>query len=179
MRWIIVVVAVALSGCAGYSIQEKGRGVGYDVYRPEPYLQGAAQLDTAGKVAAYNFTLIWLPNYSKRYRVHSWAGLGTANFTFQYSEGWKLTNVTDASSNTNILTEIVGLVKHLIPANPVGIGAKASDVNTFTDLPTSPLLYKIDIDECTGRVCLHQVMVGEATCSSTTPMSSTPAKPVP
>jgi hypothetical protein len=158
--WVLCAVLLATTSCAGYSVQQDGMGPGYDVYRPEPYLQGTPTvLDAAGgKVVAYTFKVVWLPNYTKRYRVRSWAGLGAADFTFTFVDGWQLTSVTDKSDNTAVLTALTDLVKHVLPAGTVGKMAEPAN-GTSADL--DPVLYKIEFDECTGEpTCLRRISLG-------------------
>jgi hypothetical protein len=148
-------VVVLLSGCAGYRVQAGGTGPGYDVYTPEPYLKGEpATFENGGsKVASYKFEVVWLPNYSKRYRVHSWAGLGKADFSFTFTDGWRLTALADKSDNSNILSDVIGLVKDLLPA--VGITKQTAP----EALKLEPLLYRMDFD-AEGRVtCLVPVKI--------------------
>ncbi len=168
MRWelrvLVLMVGVTVCGCAGYSVQENGQGVGYDVYRPEPYLQGEGVTNPAGVVTGYKFTLVWLPNYSKRYRVHSWAGFGKADFTFKFDDGWRLTQIDDRASNEEVLKSLTDLAKHILPENPFNLTAKAPPTKGFAAENPVPLLYKIDIDDCTGDVCLREVKRGEPTC---------------
>jgi hypothetical protein len=152
-RALGLVALLAVGGCAGYSVQEGGTGTGYDVYRPEPYLHGKpVAIETAsGKTIAYQFDVVWLPNYSKRYRVRSWAGLGRANFTFTFTDGWKLTQMNDQSDNTNVLTAVTDLAKHLLPPNPFSLKAGVTDAPGPEPRPNlEPVLYKIEFDECTG-----------------------------
>jgi hypothetical protein len=56
-------------------------------------------------------TVIWLPNYSERYRVRSKAGfLSKAGADFTIRDGWMLTGVTDQSDNTALLTAAQGVL---------------------------------------------------------------------
>jgi hypothetical protein len=155
------------TSCAGYAVQEGGLGPGYDVYQPEPYLQGTPTvLDTGGeKVLAYTFKVVWLPNYAKRYRVRSWAGLGAADFTFTFVEGWQLTGITDRSDNSGVLTAITDLVKHVLPPDPFHVAdparSKAAPAAVL-ERQLEPVLYRIEFDECTGApTCLRRIAVAE------------------
>src|SRR5262245_50659156 len=88
-RWIVKRVlwvgvacwaSVLAAGCAGYTIQKDGQGVGYDVYAPTPYLLRKPHYN--GTVLnGFDFEVVMLPDRTQRYRVHSWAGLSKANFT--------------------------------------------------------------------------------------------------
>ncbi len=155
-----VVVGLA-GGCAGYKIEEGGTGCGYDVYAPEPYLQGTPKVvDTADgkKIPVYEFTLIWLPNYKKRYRVHSWAGLGKMEFTATFENGWKLTTYKETSDNTNIMTALTTLIAPLMPKS---LWDESKDNVGVTTVPSvvklEPLIYRIDFDEDGRPSCLTQL----------------------
>ena len=128
-RGLSILLCALLCGCAGYSIQKDGEGKGYDIYSPDPYLlRTALTAPNSGEITGFKFDVIWLPNAQKRYRVHSWAGLGKAEFEFNYANGWMLTKVVDKADNTKILESLVDLTKHLIPANPFAInGARIAD----------------------------------------------------
>jgi hypothetical protein len=106
---------VLLSGCASYTIQEGGEGKGYDVFQPEPYLL-LKRTDNG-----YSAEILWLPNYTKRYRISTCNFLAKADFQFTITDGWKLTSISDKSDNTAAvpkLLELLGpLVVGLAPAN--------------------------------------------------------------
>src|SRR5262245_45462755 len=109
--WAAFVGAALLAGCAGYSVQRDGQGPGYDVYTPEPYLLRKPLRDGNGKLSGFDFAVVWLPNYSKRYRVHAWSGLGKGDFKFTFDEGWQLTSIEADLDNTKILEQLVDLTK--------------------------------------------------------------------
>lgn len=158
-----------LAGCAGYSIQENGGGVGYDVFQPEPYLKGEPVAVDAGgeKILVYKFTIEWLPNYSKRYRVRSWSGLGKADFQFTFTDGWQLTGIHDQGDNTKVIEQLTDLAKHILPANPFGIvrGMNAPDGGVKTVLPPPrPVLYRIDFDADGRPACLKELQVMPLPC---------------
>lgn len=107
--------AFVISGCAGYSITPNGDGKGYDVYRPEPYL-----LTKPGE-KALSAEIIWLPNYSKRYRIDTWNFFGKADFEFGITDGWKLTKISDKSDNTAIASKLLDLVQHATKAETISL----------------------------------------------------------
>jgi hypothetical protein len=110
-RWSPVAalwLALVAGGCAGYTIRENGTGDGYDVYRPEPYL-----LVTPGAKGP-DATIVWLPNFDRRYRVDTWNVLGKADFTFAIEDGWRLERISDQSDNTRVPAELIELVKKSI-----------------------------------------------------------------
>ena len=169
MRRLVIFSALAalLAGCAGYTIQQvppelSGGPPGYDVYTPEPYLQGVPSVVDAGsskKALVMTYNVVWLPNYAKRYRVRSWSGLGKANFVFTFTDGWKLTALTDQGDNSNVLAAIVDLTKHLLPAGILASG-KVNENGTFVEgsMETAwadPVLFKIEFDDCGHVTCLR------------------------
>ena len=164
-RLVVLFVVVGLvGGCAGYKVEENGRGCGYDVYAPEPYLLATPGTVSATTTLTYTYSIVWLPNYGKRYRVHSWAGLGKANFTFIFKEGWKLEGITDVSDNSGIMTALAGLAAPLLPTDPW----KGRDVpmtpvaGLQPDL--QPILYRIDFDKGGRPSCLRRLARGETSC---------------
>lgn len=168
-HWIWV--AALLSGCAGYSVQKDGQGTGYDVYAPDPYLLRSPITNNAGEISGFKFEVVWLPNYQRRYRVHSWTGLGKADFTFNYDKGWMLTQTVDKSDNTKVLDSLVDLTKHLIPANPFAISTDGAGTRAVVKLAgepdgglkiasLAPVLYRIEFDEVAG-CCVGLKPVGQ------------------
>lgn len=94
-----------LYGCAGYRIMLNGKGDGYDVYKPEPYL-----LIKPGKETS-TAEIVWLPNYSKRYRIQTWNFLGKADFEFEIQDGWQLTKISDKSDNSAIASKLLDVAQ--------------------------------------------------------------------
>ena len=107
---LILIGFTILSGCAGYSIKLNGTGNGYDVYRPEPYLLVKPAAD---KIDA---EIIWLPNYSQRYRISTWNLLAKADFEFDIENGWKLTKIYDKSDNTTIPSKFLDVLQQTTKA---------------------------------------------------------------
>lgn len=136
---VLIILFFLLTGCAGYSITKNGTGVGYDVYKPEPYLLIPPQGDKSAEPK-----IIWLPNYSERYRITTWNFFSKADFSFNISDGWQLTSISDKSDNTALATTLGGVL------------AKAVKPETIS-LSGTPQLYKIVIDNNTGDVFLKLV----------------------
>jgi hypothetical protein len=182
--FVLLVIAFSASACAGYRIEKDGQGCGYDVYRPEPYVKMTPKsAGVTGKehLFYYDCEIIWLPNYSQRYRVSSWAGLGKADFQFTFTDGWKLTQVNDKSDNSNILTEIMGLVKHVLPADPFDIKSEQtkSSEKPGEFLNCQPIIYRIDFDAHGRPTCLSQLNVQLLSCDpcgKPTPLGVEPRK---
>lgn len=106
----ILAVSLWLSGCAGVSIQKDGDGPGYDVYRPEPYLMvSMGEKGLVGKI-------IWLPNYTEKYRVRPYNYLADADSTITITDGWKLTSIAEKSNNTELASSMVEVLKETLIA---------------------------------------------------------------
>ncbi|MDA1193911.1 MAG: hypothetical protein O2894_01885 [Planctomycetota bacterium] len=137
-----------LAGCAGYQVQRDGCGTGYDVYAPAPYL-----LRTQASAGVYDFKVVYLPDYSKRYRVHSWAGLGKSAVKFTFADGWQLTAIDANLDNTAVAESISSLVDIIGKFGALPEGASAATTSN-----ESPTLFQIVFNECTGQPCgLRQV----------------------
>ena len=118
---IAVIVSTALlPACAGYSITHNGNGDGYDVYRPEPYLL----INQAGSKATAE--IVWLPNFTERYRIDTWNFLGKADFQFEIEGGWKLTKITDKSDNTEIASNLLDIVEKSVKSGTVALTGEIS-----------------------------------------------------
>jgi hypothetical protein len=167
---VVLLVVGLVGGCAGYKIEENGTGCGYDVYAPEPYLLGTPTVvtTTTPPTLTYTFAIQWLPNYSKRYRVSSWAGLGKADFTFAFTDGWKLVSIEDKSDNTKIMESLTGLAKQLLPTDPWKSGdAGVAGKGALTEFTADPILYRIDFDADGRPACLKRVTCGSTSCEKT------------
>jgi len=105
---LILIGFTMLYGCAGYRIRLNGQGDGYDVYRPEPYLLIKPEKETN------TAEIIWLPNYSQRYRIKTWNFLGNADFIFGIQDGWQLTNISDKSDNTATASKLMDVVQKAV-----------------------------------------------------------------
>lgn len=97
VAWLLLL----LSGCAGYSITRDGKGDGYDVYKPEPYL-----LLVSGP-KGHSASIVWLPDYGTRYRVDTWNFMAKADYAFDIEDGWKLTGISDESDMTALPRTLV------------------------------------------------------------------------
>jgi hypothetical protein len=138
---LILIGLTILSGCAGYSITLNGDGPGYDVYKPEPYLLVKPAAD---KVDA---TIVWLPNYSQRYRIKTWNFLAKADFEFAITDGWSLTKISDKSDNTTIPSKLLDIL------GQAAKGAKA--------LTGQPQLFRLVYNEKGEFIGLKPVLVIE------------------
>ncbi len=161
--------AVVLAGCAGYTIQKDGTGAGYDVYGSHPYLVATQVTDERGKQTA-TFAVTYLPDYSRRYRVSSSAGLGKSEFTFEFENGWMLKKITDKADNTAVpaaITSLVGLAKTTLggpaPAAARRVEPEAPPFEEPEREPPAPILYRIEFDDCgkiAGLTRIHTADLG-------------------
>lgn len=178
--WCLTLVLAMGPGCAGYSIQKNGTGSGYDVYTPEPYLlrKPITSMSGGGEITGFNFEVVWLPNYSKRYRVRSWTGFGKSEFTFEFAEGWKLTKIVDKADNSEVLDKLVDLTKGVL-ANVTQSAPEPKPGKLDLAASSSiPVLYKIEFDDCTGQptglrqICANWCADSEAASRSANSISS-------
>ena len=145
-----LLVGTVLASCAGYTIQRDGCGAGYDVYGSAPYLLGTPSIvagDANNKqYQMWTFKVIYLPDYSRRYRIRSWAGLGKADFAFSFKDGWQLEKIEDRSDNTSVAESIKSLVsaaKDILGNVELGSGGQTPD-----NVVNKPILYRIEFDKC-------------------------------
>ena len=126
-----------LAGCAGYCINADGTGPGYDVYTPEPYILVLPGKSASGRDTS-QASLVWLPNYSKRYRIHTWNFLAKAEFKFDIENGWLLTGIEDRIDTTTLPAALLDTLEKTIPYMLGGVA--------------EPALYRIVFDEESGSV---------------------------
>jgi hypothetical protein len=115
-RLLMCVSCVMLVSCGpSWEAEAGGVGKGYDVYRPEPYLmvtrvsevQRAAQpgqATTQPVSQQYTAKIIWLPDYSTRYRIRSVQG----GASIWIKDGWELSSLSDQNSTTAVLSALAG-----------------------------------------------------------------------
>lgn len=146
-------------GCASYSIQpiaasalkDWGREngplpLGYIFYQPELYFSATITVDPAtGKQSAV-VTPLYLPNYQKPYRLTTHNFLGKSDFSFNFENGWKLTQIADKADNTAVANALAGQLKTILSA----AGAAALKSGEPRPPKTRTLLYRPIFDEKTG-----------------------------
>jgi hypothetical protein len=124
--------ALLAGGCAYYKIQPisassvqnwgKTNGVqeGYVFYQPELYFAATIAPDSTGASgttsAKQSVTVapIYLPNHERPYRVTTHNFLAKADFTFNFENGWKLTQISDKSDNTAVANTLAGELKTML-----------------------------------------------------------------
>lgn len=117
IRCLLIVAAAALSGCGpSWEADAGGVGTGYDVYRPEPYLmvvEAAAEQHRAPSTQAatqpvtrqITAKIVWLPDYSTRYRIRSLS----SGADIWIKDGWELSSLSDSGSGSATLAAVAGL----------------------------------------------------------------------
>lgn len=153
-------------GCAWYKIQpvsttevkrwndpSKSLPAGYIIYQPELYFSATITTETVknkdGKDETKQnvaVTPLYLPNYSKAYRVTTHNILAKADFGFDFENGWKLTKLSDKGDNSTLANTLAG---------ELGTILKAAGVATLVEGAPKPpktrvILYRPTYDETNG-----------------------------
>jgi hypothetical protein len=144
-----IAFAASLAGCAGYTVQAmkpdgsgKNGPSGYTVYEPKPYILRTPILDDKAVLKGYQFSVVYLPNYSKPYRVRSYNFLAKSDIQFTFKDGWMLTNVADKSDNTTITSDLIKAAQALLP----GV------LDRNLPGPQDPVLYEIEFSPVDGHI---------------------------
>jgi hypothetical protein len=130
----LLAAALFTGGCAYYKIQPiseasvqnwgKTNGVqdGYVFYQPELYFAATITTDSTGASGAAStkqsvtVAPIYLPNRERPYRVTTHNFLAKADFTFNFENGWKLTQISDKADNTTVANTLAGELKTMLSA---------------------------------------------------------------
>ena len=126
-------VALLAGGCAYYKIQPVpasslkdwgktgGPQEGYIFYQPELYFSATVLEDSApktGSSAPANKTVtvvpLYLPNYQRPFRVTTRNFLAKSDFTFNFENGWKLTQISDRADNTAVANTLAGQLQTIL-----------------------------------------------------------------
>jgi hypothetical protein len=132
-------VAWLTGGCAWYNIQPISANSlnnwgktnalpeGYIFYQPELYFSATIATDPAGPAGKPNITVtpLWLPNYQKPYRLTTHNFLAKADFTFNFENGWKLTQIADKGDNSTVANTLAGQLATILKA--AGFAATATN----------------------------------------------------
>jgi hypothetical protein len=126
-------------GCAWYTIQPisadslSGWGKtnalpdGYIFYQPELYFSATIVTESTASTTKQTVTVtpVWLPNYQKPYRVTTHNFLAKADFTFNFENGWKLTQIADKGDNSSVANSLAGQLAATLKA--AGFSATANN----------------------------------------------------
>jgi hypothetical protein len=77
-----------------------------------------------------------LPNHARPYRLTTHNFLAKADFTFNFENGWKLTQISDKSDNTAVANTLAGELKTMLSA----AGFKAQ-VEPGTNAPKQRVIF--------------------------------------
>jgi hypothetical protein len=138
---LFLVVAWFAGGCAYYKIQPvpaaplknwgktNGPREGYIFYQPELYFSATILTDSTNASAKQTVTVtpLYLPNYQKPFRVTTWNFLARSDFTFNFENGWKLTQISDKADNTTVANTLAGQLQTILSA--AGAAVKLTPTN--------------------------------------------------
>lgn len=145
MKNLVLLACLLLPACAGYSITRDGKGDGYDVFTPAPYLLAKPLVGKDGAPSTVDYEIVWLPDYSRRYRVDTWNFLATGHFKFTIADGWKLVSIDSESDNTALVQKLLDVVQGSLKPGTIALAAGG------------PQLFKIVFDEAGLPKGLYQL----------------------
>ena len=90
-------------------------------------------------------TPLYLPNYSKPYRVTTHNFFAKADFGFDFENGWKLTKLADKSDNSTLANTLAGQLDTILKATGAG-GLKGTPPTQKTRV----ILYRPTFNDVTG-----------------------------
>ena len=136
--FFVCLAACLTGGCAWYDIQPisadslNGWGKtnalpeGYIFYQPELYFSATIVTESTGSTTKQTVTVtpVWLPNCQKPYRVTTHNFLAKADFTFNFENGWKLTQIADQGDNSTVANTLAGQLATTLKA--AGFSATAN-----------------------------------------------------
>jgi hypothetical protein len=157
--WFFVsLMAWLTGGCAWYTIQPisadslNGWGKtnvlpeGYIFYQPELYFSATIVTESTGSTSKQTVTVtsVWLPNYQKPYRVTTHNFLAKADFTFNFENGWKLTQIADKGDNSTVANTLAGQLTTMLKT--AGLAAAPTNQPPKTRI----ILYRPTVNPVTG-----------------------------
>jgi hypothetical protein len=162
------VVAAGTFGCAdvntypvsGTAIHDANTE-GIRFYRPHPHILMSPIMDKEGKPTGNSsYRIVYLPDFTKAYRMTMSPGFGSATMNPTLSGGWNLTglNAMADSKTSETLTALAALIPTVLPAPAAD---EPQDDSTDTPETTEkkgksqrgvPALYRIQFDEYSGEI---------------------------
>jgi len=128
---VLSILLLSWMGCASVKVEPVQPGANADglrFFRPAPYLLVATtEAGQSGKPGQANrkvtYQLIWLPDYSKEYRIHHTGFIGSASLKVKLDSGWQLTElgIDRDTKAPDMVKEGTGLAKAL------GVAASAKN----------------------------------------------------
>lgn len=97
-------------GCASVEVRKLDPGdktTGVRFYRPKAYLLLNPDKEKGGCQAS----IVWLPDPSEEYVIHSTAGFGSATVKAQLDSGWNLVSLDSEVDNSKIVGDVSTLAK--------------------------------------------------------------------
>jgi hypothetical protein len=152
--------ALLAGGCAYYKIQPvsasslqnwgktNGPQDGYVFYQPELYFAATIATDSTGDKGTaqtkqnVTVTPIYLPNHERPYRVTTHNFLAKADFSFNFENGWKLTQISDKADNSVVASTLAGELKTMLSA----AGGKAQVEHGTNAAKQRVILYRPEYD---------------------------------
>lgn len=170
-----IAFAASLAGCAGYTVQAmkpdgsgKNGPSGYTVYEPKPYILRTPILDDKAVLKGYQFSVVYLPDYSRPYKVRTQNFLAKSDIQFTFKDGWMFTNIADKSDNTTIASDLIKAAQAILP----GLRGIDGAANATSD--TVPVLYEIEFSRENGQIiALREVVATKASAQSASSTNST------
>ncbi|HEY5233258.1 MAG TPA: hypothetical protein VIK35_06995 [Verrucomicrobiae bacterium] len=137
------------SGCAWYNITPISKSEatnwaadpqnGYIISQPELYFAATiTETTSTNKDVKQDITVapLYLPNPYKAYRVTTHNFLAKADFTFNFENGWKLTQIADKSDNTTVASALANQLTTILKATGVPLTSSApSETRVFLYKP--------------------------------------------
>jgi hypothetical protein len=156
--FFVSLAAWLTGGCAWYDIQPisanslNGWGKtndlpeGYIFYQPELYFSATIVTESTGPTSKQTVTVtpLWLPNYQKPYRVTTHNFLAKADFTFNFENGWKLTQIADKGDNSTVANSLAGQLATMLKT------ARLEIASTNQPPKTRIILYRPTVNPANG-----------------------------
>jgi hypothetical protein len=163
-----LLLAIALSGCAGLQIDNFSNGQipdnGYIVYRPVQYIVVANTYDDEGKISGQSISSLALPNPNEGSAISLQRGFGVGSIELAVEDGWRLSTLNAETENTQIGDFITAL-------NGLRASGRASTNGSSAGL--TPGIYRVHYDSNGNAVALVPVPFGPA--PSATAANASPA----
>lgn len=175
-KLLLLFILLSFVGCAGYSIKpqwDKNLSSGYQVYAPHPHL--LVNTTIANNMVTQTASIIYLPDYSKPYKVRTWNFLGKADFSFTFDQGWNLTAISDKSDNTAATKEFANTAIKLLGLTTQAVSPTADGTAVYT-----AKIYRLVFDETNGhliRLAPVNIPVPQAPKSKNTRSSGSTVEP--
>lgn len=152
LKLLLAILLPLLAGCARYTIErtvipDQNWGAchhdnkGYVFYQPELYFSVTAEPAKETKPGEpnpvqYTVKPVYLPNYAKPYKLTTCNFLAKSDFTFNFTDGWQLTSISDKSDNSTLASAIAGQLSTILTAAAALTKGEPQKRNVFLLHPT-------------------------------------------